>query len=618
MGNIFQKSKMKILSVMVLFTCVFTATIFAEDISVMLELNTRQVLLESYLQIVVRIDGSQDVAPPNMSALTQNFKVEYSGPSSQIMIINGKITKSKSFIYYLYPKQTGSFEIPPIKLSIRGTDYTTQPETIEVVEKLAQPKAPTQPQALPSMAQELEEVVRLEDKLFLNLRVPKNDYYINEQILVKVMLFVSELAVRIPQLPVLENIGFLQEPFDKPDQYQEVLRGKRFDIIEFDTTLYPTRTGDLVLGPTTLDGNMMVERRNSANPYRGSRSLFNDDFFSSFFSVTEKRPFHLESEVVQINVHTLPEEGKPSEFSGAVGNYTFDVQIDSFDVTVGDPIILIMKVQGKGNLNTVKFPKFLDQKNFKIYDPNIKEEGDAKTLEQVIIPRNDQVTELPALQFSYFDTELEKYVTISKGPFPINVQPSEDEGDLSYLANQIKLPLNGKKEFGKDIVYIKESPGSFRRRASQLYKSVLFYLLIVMIVSSFLGAYFYYQQINRLQTDSVYAKKLKAPKFARKGIEHAKKYISQGQKEAFYDELYKTLQQYMANKLHIPLGTVNYEGVKGKLSDLSDQSQLEVIKKIFDECEMIRYASASLSDQNLHESVNRLEMIIDYLEREVK
>jgi len=106
---------------------------------------------------------------------------------------------------------------------------------------------------------------------------------------------------------------------------------------------------------------------------------------------------------VIINVLPLPLEERPVEFSGAVGQFDYNVSVSPNKIKVGDPITLRMTVIGKGNLAAIDMPKIPLDAEFKLYDPQIFEKDNIKKSEQVLIPKHENISEVPALQFSYFD-----------------------------------------------------------------------------------------------------------------------------------------------------------------------------------------------------------------------
>jgi len=110
-----------------------------------------------------------------------------------------------------------------------------------------------------------------------------------------------------------------------------------------------------------------------------------------------------------------------------------------------------------------------------------------------------------------------------------------------------------------------------------------------------------------------------APRQARKGLLEAKKLMEQGKRMEFYDTLFKTLQEYLANKFHLSLGAVTLENVQASLNSKEGNETFGAqLKILFDECEMARFAAVSFEKENMRQSYLRLEKLIDYCERHVR
>ena len=100
------------------------------------------------------------------------------------------------------------------------------------------------------------------------------------------------------------------------------------------------------------------------------------------------------------------------------------------EVTVGDPVTLNIQLSGEGTVDSLTLPK-LAWPGFKSCEPSISSEqadplglSGTKVFEQVIIPENDSITEVPKIELAYFNPEEETYMTLSQGPFPLKVNPS--------------------------------------------------------------------------------------------------------------------------------------------------------------------------------------------------
>ena len=583
---------------------------WAEDIAFDATVDRSSVAIGSFLQLTLSVSGTQSAEPVDLPEI-DGFQSRYVGPSKRVSIVNGKYSSNISFLYNLYPDKVGQYQIPSLKIEIDGKGYTSNPINVRVV--TSQSTAAGSASSAPTS---------LKEKIILVLTTDKTQYYLNEKISLTVRLFISGLSVRNIQYPDLAHVGFFVDEYQEPKTYQAISSGVRYDIVEFNVNAYPTRTGDLVLGPAKETCDVVFKNTNrKRRTFSGFGGVFDDDFFGGFFNAYDTRSISIESSSLPVKVMSLPQQGRPEEFSGAVGNFNFDITVSPKVVKVGDPITVKMKVSGEGNIDAVNLPVFKENEDFKMYDPQISQTRDEKVVEQVLIPRRHNVASVPEVEFSYFDVSNGEYKVVTKGPFPISVAEMEEGQELKVVGLSFNdgLLYVEKETLGKDIVFIKELPGKFYRKGSRLYKNAIFACSVFLVFMSWVGLFVWYKITHRIKTDQVFARRLMAPKHAKKGLARCRKFLSQKAQNAFYDALFKTIQDYFGNRLHVQPGAVtvatlkNIVQQKGMSVDIIDD-----IKELFDECEMVRYASVSVEEEKMGESYKKAEKIIDFFERRGK
>jgi hypothetical protein len=145
--------------------------------------------------------------------------------------------------------------------------------------------------------------------------------------------------------------------------------------------------------------------------------------------LSKSEPLKSEAPPVVINVLGFPPEGRPQAFNGAVGSFTFSADLKGSNaVDVGNDLSVVLKIQGKGTLESVPLPDVCCQLGFvglfRVSDlpPPITIKGDVKTAVVQIKPLTASVTEIPAITFSYFDPATKKYVSLNSNPIPIVVK----------------------------------------------------------------------------------------------------------------------------------------------------------------------------------------------------
>ena len=131
--------------------------------------------------------------------------------------------------------------------------------------------------------------------------------------------------------------------------------------------------------------------------------------------------------------------------------------------------------------------------------------------------------------------------------------------------------------------------------------------------------YVLYRETHRLRTDQVYARRLRAPKKAQIGMQAARGLIQKGKEKEFYDGIFKTLQEYLGDKFHLSSSGLTFAAADEVLGrQRIAQEMIGRIKVIFEECDMVRYASASFDAMKMRGSLESLEKVIDHLERNIK
>jgi len=241
--------------------------------------------------------------------------------------------------------------------------------------------------------------------------------------------FRAGMSVSLNGLPVLGSDAFtLAKLGERPAQTEEIINGQSFTVLTWDSTLSTVKAGDY---PLNLNLPVMVRvkekgRRGGRNPLKdffGDDSPFGGSMFDdSFFDGVTEKPLTLHTHGATMKIQAPPATGRPSDFSGAVGDFDMTAVPSTTTATAGDPLTLTVKVTGKGNFDRVSVAGLGKAAAWKSYKPSAKFEptdnagfAGTKTFEQAVIPVKAGAQEIPALSFSYFDPGIGKYVTKRNG-----------------------------------------------------------------------------------------------------------------------------------------------------------------------------------------------------------
>ncbi len=560
------------------------------DIQVRLEVTPRQAEPGEPLTLVIEVRGVQNIEPPALSGM-DGFDISYSGPSTQMSIVNNRYSASVRHRYTLRARQEGRFTLGPFRLEHQGREYQTGTVEVDIRpgRPPGRPASPGQaPRARPDPSGE---------GVWLEIRTPRREVFLHQRIPLELMLYVGGAHIVDAQYPVLPGDGVSLEPFEEPVRQRRTVRGEMFSVLRFRTTVVPLRSGTIELGPASLQLSMIHPAP------RGSPSLF-DRFFSESLLGTERRPRTLHSNALSLRVVPLPEESRPATFSGAVGQFRMDVTADPIQLQVGDPLTLRILLSGSGNVTDAQPPGLVNVSGFRTYPPQMDQpDPDTTVFEQVLIPQEEVLDTIPAVYFSYFDPKAAQYRTLTSQPIRLLLRPAP-KGQRVGVAGGLPAP----EELGQDIVYIKDELGPLHGHATGMRLICGIDRIVAVARSScasiasgpfwsvfalwhivplgLLSVAVWYDR-RRLSRDAGYARFAQAGRQARHGLEAAERALGESDPATFYDLLSRAVQEYLVARLDLPPGRIEAGTVaeRGVSADCVSR-----IAEILAACERVRFA----------------------------
>jgi tetratricopeptide (TPR) repeat protein len=563
----------------------------AADISVEATVENNDVVINQPFFFTITINGAQNVSPPALYDI-DGFEAGYIGPSTQIAFVNGQMSASIAHRYRVVPLRVGQFQLGPFPVEVDGTRYETKPVPIRVAAATGRSGKRRQVVA-PGGAQGLRLVVS----------PAKNEVYVGERVDLGLTLYIGSVRIRDLQYPVIAADGVTLDKFSKPVEGNEVSNGQRYHTVAMRTTMTPVRPG-----PVDLSASM------SMNVLTGRRGM--DPMFDQFFPADVK-PVDVRAEPTVITVLPLPEQGKPADFSGAIGTFNFTLTAQPTELDAGDPVTLRMEITGAGNLANVPAPTMTVDDRFRAYDAQpVKDEDSAerRVFEQVVIPQRADVRELPAVRFSFFDPEARAYRTITQGPTALTVRPSREAKAEVVEANQpAREAPQDKTPLGRDIVYIKDAPGAWQPHGPRLYQRASFMLLQLVPIGLFAALWAYARRRDRLAADPRLVRFRQAGREARRALAALG---GQASDPGFYDDLSTALAVYLGAKLDLPPGGVDRERVLARLAGNGCGAETRArVGSFFQLVERARYAPSQVGAAERATALGLAKGIVDDLER---
>ncbi len=358
----------------------------------------------------VTITGGKPDSLPNLRLPLQLQQTSSVSQGQQISIVNGVASTRFTLTWALVGTEPGDFVIPPQEVLVGGQMLQTNEVQFKV----------TQAQTIPppgSSANKTEEA-------FLQLEVGKTEIYQGELVPLSASLFVPrQMGLRRFGLIDINKDDFAIQRFpQQAEQSLEVIGNTGYNVFIFRSTLSALRTGDLKIGPAKQE--LLVEIQ--------GQDAFGRAPFG--FPFAEPQKLDAVSQQIPVKVLPLPAEGKPANFSGAVGRFTLEAAASPTDgLKVGDPISIDLTVSGSGNFDALVEPKLSKPDGWKTYPTRrFNAEGQADPVLQpsvertinyatVIVPQKAH-TMVPSFELSFFDPDQKKYVVLETPPIPLKIE----------------------------------------------------------------------------------------------------------------------------------------------------------------------------------------------------
>lgn len=550
------------------------------------------------VDFTMNADGD-NFEPPNFEAC--GFKV-VGGPSQSVSQswINGKSSFNKSYIYILLPTKKGALTLKQASIEINGHIYKTMPVKINVTNAVEGAKDPNEAPA-----------INADDNLYLVADISKTNPYLNEPITVVYKLYFSyNIGItNWRELNKPKYNDFWSQNIDIKQLVAEegMFKGQRYRYVVLrKTVLYPQKSGKLEIEPLSLDIDCQVPT-NKRN-FWGQPVLAED---SKRVSAGSKI----------ITVKPLPENGKPEDFTGAVGSFNFKVTPSKTTLKTGESLDLEVGVIGTGNLKLFSLPKPVLPKAFEMYDP-VHDESVSTPLSGMtgkitdtytIIPQDKGNYQIKPMQFSYFDLGSNSYKTTTTSAITINVL--DGPGVANTENDKSKGTEKRKVEVSKSFAYNKQKTELRLVNENDFLGSSLFFSLLFLPFLAIPILILVRRKKQELDTDFVGNRIKKSNALAKKYLSEAKKYI--GNKEPFYIALEKAMHNFLKAKLKIETSEMSKEKITELL--LSRKANSETVFEFIqltENCELARYAQAS--DSKIQDDYEKAVVIINELEKQLK
>ncbi|MBM1104959.1 protein BatD [Aurantibacter crassamenti] len=549
----------------------------------------------------IRVDFSMNKDGDNFNPPDfQGFKV-LMGPSQSISSswINGVRSYSKTYSYTLAPIAQGTFTIKQATIVIDGNIYKSLAQKIVVGPAVDKP----------SDQMTAHDVA--DESLHLVAEVSNGSPYMNEAITVVYKLYFGQQIgisnYRPLDNPTYNNFWSQDIPIKRLNAQNGTYDGKPFRYVVLKrVVLYPQKSGKLEIEPLSLEitADVPTQKR---------------DFFGGrIYSQANKT---VSAGKRTINVKALPENGKPANFNGAVGDFDFKVTTSKTALNASESLQATVEVSGKGNLKLFKLPEPNLPSSLEVYEPEFDEnvrttiagmQGKVAN-NYTIVPAYKGKYPIPSISFSYFDPTTKKYNTINSDEILIDVisGPSSGSANNNGSVSNTKQTVTAASD---QFAFIKLNSNLVPIGATTFFGSNSFYLWWLLPLLLIPIAIIFRKKLDALAGDVEGNKIRMANRLAKKYLSSAKKAL--GNKEAFYVALEKGLHNYLKAKLKLETSEFSKEKINDLLIEKNvDEATIERFISLLKNCEMARYSP--FSDVQIKQDYTNASEVMSYLDKQL-
>ena len=521
-------------------------------------------------------DKSNLVKPPAFA----NFRF-VAGPNSymgSVSTVNG-VKSLHNSVYTLEAGRPGKFIIPGATTTFNGKTIRSNDVMIWVISKreaaIFFDRKNENSDYFLRPGENVYEKIR--QNLFVKVIVDKKNCYVGEAVLATFKLY-SRLESKSDIVKNPGLYGFTVYDMVSLGDKQvttEKFNGKIFDVHTIrKMQLYPLQAGLFTVDAMEIKNK--VEFSRSAVTKKTEQEiteglLGNND---NEMPAEGKEVFetHIHTEPVLINVKAVPEKSKPLNFNGAAGNFTISCFSSKNKLKKNEEGFLEIKVSGKGNFIQLSAPAIQWPEGMEGFEPMVKDSLDkttspltgSRTFRYPFVSSMAAVYLIPALSFSYFNTDSGGYKTITAPAVQVSV--SNEEKVISSITPE--QPLE-KTPSGKN------------------------YLLVVIVIFLVGGVVLFALQRKRKPMHPAIEPAMKLPISAQQALTAVYHQIH-GDDKNFYSSLQQSIWQFFNDHFNLSGSEMNKNVLLLKLTGRGiDKKLLTEVDDLLQVCERGMFTNAN-------------------------
>ena len=381
---------------------------------------------------------------------------------------------------------------------------------------------------------------------------------------------------------------------------------------------------------STKNGNLQIPPFKFKYTKRGEPKVVEENkqmggmTFSSRSVKQESVETETQTPAINITVKPLPTEGKPANFSGMVGSYSFNADFDRTSLKVGEAMTLTINIKGDGLPGSITDPKLPDFGEFRSVPPeneiNKKIVGNkvvtTKNIRVFLYPKKKGQFTIPEITYSWFNPAKKKYETAVAGPWNIEVEKGEAAAEAIFQAPVAQGPAAVQKQeiesLGSDIRFIHKVNDTASNTAP--YKSILYWIVFAAAIPFYLIVTFAIRSRRKHNSDAALVRKGKANKMLKARFADARVALQKGDAKALYAALENGLINYLSDKTNLEFKGMTRPQMKEELAKLGIKDEIiTAIDNWLEKCAFARFAPVNPTKDEQQKMLEDVEKLCEEL-----
>ncbi len=554
---------------------------------------------------------------PQVNAIAPSIpglELSYIGQSSSTQTTFSNVSGTRRIFtirlnFQARAENPGNYTMPSFSLTYEGRDYIVPPSDLVVLQA--------------DTTQQLDQ-----DKiLFLELLLPEGKIFVGQTVKATLQLFALD---RIPNIrnnyPVKVGDAFAEGALADSQTRSRGRRGNySYNIYSRPLTITPLKSGRQnlmyemeVQALLPLDGDVFSADPNSQDPFS---TFSNDPFFQRFnFQLNPQMQYQnilVSTDPIELDIQPLPSEGRPEEFSGAIGEFSLKAFPGTNTIKEGDPLTVRIQLAGQGNFDRIVPPDLDLGDTWKSYDPTVDfKQGDAlgftgiKTFDYTLIPLDETITFVPEISISYFDPKTESYQTLTSGQLPLTVlnNPSLDAAQNRAVTDTDSTDVEPEQ---REFFEINLQPGRLVSGLRPVYLEPWFLPSQTIPLLALFGFFLVRRHQIKIEKDETLRRRKEADRRLNLLLAEIGESTREGNASSFYQQAHNGIRLVLSKRF----GPRAEAATADEMDQLLEECQappelLEGLKQLHEADEALNFAGNAPSTLDLLESRKAFESLL--------